>query len=341
MTTPVSTSSTIGQNPHSRPNSRMGAEGGSLASVNVLPQSVSSVLTGEKSRSGSSASAALPMLTSSIIQAADNHHPVALRPAALSFSKPDDSGVNNNHVHNDVECHQEQNDDDSASDEYLDDYNNAAGYETQQHTESNHIQGFNQQEQLSLSGTPAEWEDVPPDAIMAKLKTLKPDFLESKGLRPFFKSYNSWEKMTAKQRDKAVAWFRRLPSNVQGLTLTLSFIVTAANIFLILIFLFYLQLLCYNNQEWKPFRLPVSYQQQAIITQKMTLLALYIYINFLGHKCIGQITMVSFQERNWMPENQLASKQRRPMHCHAWLHSKMTMKISPPKMPWLHMFMIQ
>jgi hypothetical protein len=139
--------------------------------------------------------------------------------------------------------------------------------------------------------------------------------------------------MTAEQRDKAVAWFRRLPSNVPGLTLTLSFFVTAANIFLILIFLFYLQLLCCNNQEWKPFRLPVSYQQQAIITQKMTLLALYIYINFLGHKCIGQITMVSFQERNWMLENQLVSKQRRPMHCHAWLHSKMTMKISPPQMP--------
>jgi len=49
MTTPVSTSFTIGQNPHSRPNSRMGAEGGSLASGNVLPQSVSSVLTGETS----------------------------------------------------------------------------------------------------------------------------------------------------------------------------------------------------------------------------------------------------------------------------------------------------
>ncbi len=143
MTTPVSTSSTMGQNPHSHPNSRMGAEGGSLASVNVLPQSVSSVLTGETSRSGSSASAALPMLTSSIIQAADNHHPVALWPAVLSFSKPDDSGVNNNRVHNDVACHQEQNDDFSASDEYLDDFNNAAGYETQQHTESNHIQGFN------------------------------------------------------------------------------------------------------------------------------------------------------------------------------------------------------
>ena len=85
----------------------------------------------------------LPMLTSSIIQAADNHHPVALWPAVLSFSKPDDSGVNNNRVHNDVACHQEQNDDFSASDEYLDDFNNAAGYETQQHTESNHIQGFN------------------------------------------------------------------------------------------------------------------------------------------------------------------------------------------------------
>jgi hypothetical protein len=178
------------------------------------------------------------MLTSSIIQAADNHYPVALWPAALSSSKPDDSGVNNDEVHNDVKCHQEQNDDDSASDEFLDDYNNSAGYGSQRCTESNHIQSFNQREQLSLSGTPAEWEDVPPDAIMAKFITLKPDFLESMGLRPFFKSYNSWEKMTAEQCDKAAAWFRRLPSNAQGLTLTLSFIVNAANIFLILIFLF-------------------------------------------------------------------------------------------------------
>jgi hypothetical protein len=62
MTTPVSTSSTNDQNAHSRPNSRMGAEithvgstmpssalsiRGSLASGNVLPQSVSSVLTGK------------------------------------------------------------------------------------------------------------------------------------------------------------------------------------------------------------------------------------------------------------------------------------------------------
>jgi hypothetical protein len=52
---------------------------------------------------------------------------------------------------------------------------------------------------------------------MAKVKTLKPNFLEEKGLRPFYKSYICWEKMTADQRDKAAAWFRRLPPNLQGL----------------------------------------------------------------------------------------------------------------------------
>jgi hypothetical protein len=35
---------------------------------------------------------------------------------------------------------------------------------------------FNQQEQQPSSTTPPEWEDVPPDAIMAKLNTLKPIF---------------------------------------------------------------------------------------------------------------------------------------------------------------------
>jgi hypothetical protein len=66
---------------------------------------------------------------------------------------------------------------------------------------------FLHQQHPSSTGTPPEWQDVPPDAILAKVKTLKQEFLESKGLRPFYKSYNSWEKMTADQWDKAAAWF--------------------------------------------------------------------------------------------------------------------------------------
>jgi hypothetical protein len=67
---------------------------------------------------------------------------------------------------------------------------------------------FLQQQHPSSTGTPPEWQDVPPDAILAKVKTLKQEFLESKGLCPFYKSYNSWEKMSADQWDKAAAWFR-------------------------------------------------------------------------------------------------------------------------------------
>jgi hypothetical protein len=131
MSTPVVTSSTNDQSSHSRPNSRMGvditqagstvpcsalSQGGSLVSGTVLSQSGSSVPSGEISRSGSSALAALPRMTSSIFQAADNHHPFALRPAALSLSKPDESGVNNNNEDVDeFESNLDNNDNNSAS----------------------------------------------------------------------------------------------------------------------------------------------------------------------------------------------------------------------------------
>jgi len=63
------------------------------------------------------------------------------------------------------------------------------------------------QSQTWPTGTPPVWQDVPLDTILAKVKTLKPDFLESKGLRQLHKSYNSWDKMTADQQDKAATWF--------------------------------------------------------------------------------------------------------------------------------------
>jgi hypothetical protein len=63
----------------------------------------------------------------------------------------------------------------SDSDESQDNNNNNdVGDETHWPTdivqESNSMHQFNQQEQVSLSGTPPEWEDVSPDTIMAKVK---------------------------------------------------------------------------------------------------------------------------------------------------------------------------
>jgi hypothetical protein len=45
---------------------------------------------------------------------------------------------------------------------------------------------------------------------------MKPEVCEQYGLRPFYKSYSHWEKMTADQRNKSLAWFRKLPDHLKG-----------------------------------------------------------------------------------------------------------------------------
>jgi hypothetical protein len=64
---------------------------------------------------------------------------------------------------------------------------------------------------------PVEWENISPDLIMVKMKLLKSDVYEAYGLKAFYKSYTSWEKMTVEQKNKAVAWFRKLSSDVRGI----------------------------------------------------------------------------------------------------------------------------
>jgi hypothetical protein len=66
------------------------------------------------------------------------------------------------------------------------------------------------------SGVPSDWSDVSPNHIMARLKLLKQEVLEQHNLRPFYKSYSNWEKMTGEQRNKSVAWFRKLPEPLKG-----------------------------------------------------------------------------------------------------------------------------
>ena len=66
---------------------------------------------------------------------------------------------------------------------------------------------------------PADWQNASPDVVVAKLKQIKPEVFERFGLRPFYKSYIYWEKMTGEQRNKAVAWYRKLSPEIQGIAI--------------------------------------------------------------------------------------------------------------------------
>jgi hypothetical protein len=61
-----------------------------------------------------------------------------------------------------------------------------------------------------------ESKGVNPDALMKCFKSLKSEVLQPLGLREFYKSYSTWEKMSIDQRNKALSWFRRLPEQWQG-----------------------------------------------------------------------------------------------------------------------------
>ena len=67
------------------------------------------------------------------------------------------------------------------------------------------------------STVPPEWDGINPDVCMKCFKAIKNDILQPLGLREFYKSYSSWEKMSYDQRNKALSWFRSLPENWQGL----------------------------------------------------------------------------------------------------------------------------
>ena len=71
-------------------------------------------------------------------------------------------------------------------------------------------------QQCTQSTSPPEWEDIPPDVVIKRLKAIPPDVTSSLRIRDFYKSYPSWEKMTQEQKNKAVAWYRTLPHDIQG-----------------------------------------------------------------------------------------------------------------------------
>ncbi len=59
------------------------------------------------------------------------------------------------------------------------------------------------------------FEGVHPDFIMQRLKLIKPEILNHLKLKPFYKSYCSWEKLTD-QKNKTLSFFRKLPEQLQG-----------------------------------------------------------------------------------------------------------------------------
>jgi hypothetical protein len=61
-----------------------------------------------------------------------------------------------------------------------------------------------------------DFEGVSLDCIMQHLKLLRPDLLHQLKLKPFYKSYCSWEKLSNEQRNKAVSFFHKLPEPLRG-----------------------------------------------------------------------------------------------------------------------------
>ncbi len=82
--------------------------------------------------------------------------------------------------------------------------------------------------------TPSDWLNDSPNQVIARLKLMKAEVLEQYGLRPFYKSYSQWEKMTTDQRNKSIAWFRKLPDHLKGKYICLTMFVFCLILFLIL-----------------------------------------------------------------------------------------------------------
>ncbi len=62
---------------------------------------------------------------------------------------------------------------------------------------------------------PQEWDGANPNALLDHLRQFKETVYSPLGLRSFYKSYTVWSKLKADQRDKALAWFWKLPEHVK------------------------------------------------------------------------------------------------------------------------------
>jgi hypothetical protein len=67
-------------------------------------------------------------------------------------------------------------------------------------------EGLDELAAVASSTTASDWSGVSPDHVIARLKLIKQDVCEQRGLRPFYKSYTLWDKMTMDQRNKSLAY---------------------------------------------------------------------------------------------------------------------------------------
>jgi hypothetical protein len=68
----------------------------------------------------------------------------------------------------------------------------------------------------------SDFEAVHPNHIMTNLKLIKPEVLVRFGLKPFYKSYCSWDKLSVEQKNKALSFFQKFPEHLRGeLSLTI------------------------------------------------------------------------------------------------------------------------
>jgi hypothetical protein len=68
----------------------------------------------------------------------------------------------------------------------------------------------------TLDSVAPDFEGVSPDCIMHHLKLIKPEILNHFNIKPFYKSYCSWEKLSTDQRNKTGSFFHKLPEQLQG-----------------------------------------------------------------------------------------------------------------------------
>jgi hypothetical protein len=63
---------------------------------------------------------------------------------------------------------------------------------------------------------PGPWKGIDPDCILIRLKALKDQKDWGANRSSFFSTYTTWSKLLPDQRDKAFAWFKKIPSPMQG-----------------------------------------------------------------------------------------------------------------------------
>jgi hypothetical protein len=129
-----------------------------------------------------------------------------------------------------LEDHFENNDVEVATAE--DDSSTAADNATNQQV----LQQPTQETVMDDLTLPPEWSGCPPDVVMNCCRAMSAE-VKASGMKEFYKSYSSWDKMTREQKNKSISWFRMLPIAIQGL---LSCFLSVSNFFICILMFFLL-----------------------------------------------------------------------------------------------------